>query len=195
MDFQIAPADPVRIDNKWALWRPIYQYTWAKWQRSSYRHFADYINALDNATVLDLGTGIGSYIHLLKPKANTRIIFTDPDSLSLAQAAAVPSPWATNFIFDVLDAESAVAKYSEASHISLVHVYSVLTDPEAFLERCHQFTPHVTMLIYLSRFNGMRGLDHISSALGFKQIDVSLLKSRFQHEAVGRLNVSFRGPP
>ncbi len=52
--------------NIWRFWRPIYGFTWATWQASSYAHYASYLNALQNSIVLDIGTGTGEYIKSLK---------------------------------------------------------------------------------------------------------------------------------
>ena len=195
MDAHITTTARASIQNQWIFWRPIYRYTWALWQRSSYQHFAAYLNTLENATILDLGTGTGAYIPLLALKKNTHIIFTDPDPLALAQAQAIPSPCAQHFTFDVLDAEHALAKYSNVTHLSLVHVYSVLDEPCDFLGLCHRKAPQAVMLIYLSKFNGLRWLDFLSSRLGFKQIDRSVLQARFSYESVSRLNAVYSGPP
>jgi SAM-dependent methyltransferase len=140
---QIALTARASIKNKWACWRSIYPYTWAVWQKSSYQHFAEYVNALEYSTVLDLGTGIGACIPLLRLKPSSRIIFTDPDSIALALAQAVPNASSQQFTFDVLDAKSAIEKYSTATHVSLLHVYSVLPDPLIFLEQCHRQVPQV----------------------------------------------------
>ena len=195
MDAHITTTARASIQNKWIFWRPIYRYTWALWQRSSYRHFASYLNTLENATFRDLGTGTGAYIPLLALKESTHIIFTDPDPLALAQAQASPSACAQNFSFDVLDAEHALVKYSNVTHLSLLHVYSVLDAPCDFLDLCQRKAPQVIMLIYLSKFNGLRWLDFLSSRLGFKQIDRSVLHARFSYESVSRLNAVFSGRP
>jgi 2-polyprenyl-3-methyl-5-hydroxy-6-metoxy-1,4-benzoquinol methylase len=183
------------IKNKWTCWRAIYPYTWAIWQQSSYRHFANYINALENSTILDLGTGIGSYIHLLKLKPGTRIIFTDPEPVALAQAQSIPSESSIQFSFDVMDANSAIKKYSSVTHVSMLHVYSVLPDAVGLLEQCHRQTPNALLMIYLSKFNGISWLNFLSTLFGFSQIDSTLLKTKFSMHAVGRNNLVFQGYP
>ena len=193
VDDQIALITQASIKNKWTCWRSIYPYTWAVWQKSSYQHFAEYVNALEHAIVLDLGTGIGACIPLLKLKPSTRIIFTDPDSVSLSQAQTVSNESSKQFTFDVLDAKSAIEKYSTATHVSLLHVYSVLPDPLILLEQCRRQVPQALLLIYLSKFNGIPWLNFLSSAFGFAQIDRALLEAQFSVSPVGRSNLVFQG--
>lgn len=181
------------VKNKWTCWRPIYPYTWALWQQSSYRHFANYINALEGATILDLGTGIGSYIPLLKLRPGTRIIFTDPDPLALAQAQLIRSDSSSHFSFDVLDANRAIEKYSSVTHVSMLHVYSVLPDAVGLLEQCHRQTPKAFLMIYLSKLNGRPWLNFLSTAFGFSQVDRGLLQTKFSMSSVGRSNQVFQG--
>ena len=138
---KISTSGQASVKNKWACWRPVYPYTWAIWQQSSYRHFAKCMNALEGATILDLGTGIGSYIPLLKLRPGTRMIFTDPDPIALARAQSIQSDSSNHFSFDVLDATGALEKYSAVTHVSMLHVYSVLPDPVGLLEQCHRQTP------------------------------------------------------
>ena len=192
---KISISGQTSAKNRWPCWRAVYPYTWAIWQRSSYRHFANYVNALEDATILDLGTGIGSYIPLLKLKSGTHIIFTDPDPIALARAQSILSDSSSHFSFDVLDANSAIEKYSSVTHVSMLHVYSVLPDAVGLLEQCHRQTPKAFFMIYLSKFNGRPWLNFLSTMFGFSQIDREALKAKFAVSPVGRSNQVFEGHP
>ncbi len=151
------------------------------------------MNALEGATILDLGTGIGSYIPLLKLRPGTRMIFTDPDPIALARAQSIQSDSSNHFSFDVLDATGALEKYSAVTHVSMLHVYSVLPDPVGLLEQCHRQTPKALLMIYLSKFNGRLGLNFLSTVFGFSQIDRDLLQTKFAMSSVGGNNQVFQG--
>ena len=56
------------MNNPWRYWRPIYNYTWAVAQRSSYVHYKRQLKDTGK-TILDIGTGEGVYIKHL-PRGN-----------------------------------------------------------------------------------------------------------------------------
>lgn len=106
--------------NVWRKWRPVYKYTWARWQHSSYKHFA--ANVGENKVVLDIGTGTGAYIKML-PKNNT-YIFTDIDVESLKNAEQQAKLYLKlgSYQYVCCDAEAALQRFKLCDVISLLHV-------------------------------------------------------------------------
>lgn len=140
------------IENKWSLWRPIYPFTWARWQAASYRHFANTLGK--QHTVLDIGTGIGSYIAQL-PRDN-HYIFTDIDPIALQRAETQAQKYLRpgTYQFACCDAETAVKQFGQADIISLIHVITVLPDPAAFYRVLGEHIGKGTQVyLYVNRFS------------------------------------------
>jgi hypothetical protein len=186
--FEIDRLD-MKIRNIWKLWRPIYKYTWAVWQKASYDHYVEYVSALEGATVLDIGTGIGAYIPKLNLKSGTKIIFTDPDQASIDRAMSIEHPQKDRFIFDCLDADSAIEKYRQCSHLSLIHVLSVIDEPFQFIDKCYREVGHeLEVLVYLSQFNATSSKKTKSLIFGFARLHDAKLARYFKKTSVGSIN-------
>ncbi len=179
----------MKIKNIWKLWRPFYKFTWAIWQKASYNHYIEYVNALDGATILDIGTGIGAYIPKLNLKPGTRMIFTDPDQASLAKAISQSHPQKEMFTFDCIDADTAIVKYRECTHVSLIHVLSVIEEPFQFIHKCYQEAGHdIEIIVYLSQFNASPSKKTWSRIFGFARLNEADLARYFKKKEVGAIN-------
>jgi 2-polyprenyl-3-methyl-5-hydroxy-6-metoxy-1,4-benzoquinol methylase len=182
--------------NLWKFWRPFYKYTWAVWQKASYDHYAKYINALDDAIVLDIGTGIGPYISKLNPKPSTRIIFTDPDRKSIYQAMSQDHCKKHLFTFDCIDADGAIKRYKLCTHISLIHVLSVINNPFQFIKKCYkEIGDDLEILVYLSQFNAKSSLKKSSRIFGFARLQKAKLDEHFTKTRVNIINNFYFSKP
>lgn len=180
--------------NPWKYWRPIYKYTWAFVQRSSYRHFAAYTQKLSAGLVVDLGTGTGEYIHTVA--RGHRYLFSDvePRSLQLASKRAQACLPGGSWSIQLGDAESVIARAPRADVVSVIHVISVVNDPHALVAAAlENLRPGGCLLIYISRFSGcFRSLcNPLIKRLGFRLIDVESMLPHFRKEAAGWLNYCY----
>jgi ubiquinone/menaquinone biosynthesis C-methylase UbiE len=174
--------------NIWRFWRPIYGFTWATWQASSYAHYASYLNTLQNSIVLDIGTGTGEYIKSLKKNDSCQFIFTDPDEKSLLIAQKNALELGLNCTFIVGGINEILESKLEYTHISLVHVLSVLDDPECSIIKIKNIqTSQVKIIAYLSRFNASSERNK-KSKLGFSRLNRKWLESEFISCRVGLFN-------
>ena len=61
--------------NIWEYWRPVYGFTWALMQGSSYRHLTQTLQRMEGSRlVLDIGCGTGEYIRHLPRKHFYRFV-------------------------------------------------------------------------------------------------------------------------
>src|SRR5206468_2318080 len=114
--------------NSWAYWRPVYHFTWALAQSSSYRHYRKVLSTF-KGKVLDIGTGTGEYISTL-PTVNT-YTFTDVDSGSLAVAEERARSTLQSGTYKIVrsDGLDALRANPHQDLISIIHVISVVPDP------------------------------------------------------------------
>jgi SAM-dependent methyltransferase len=175
--------------NIWKYWRPIYRWTWAKAQESSYQHAAEWLKG-KKATVLDVGTGTGEYIALL-PQEN-HYIFTDIDEGSLKKAtrrAMDRLGW--GFEVKKLSAMEALEQHQDLDVILMVHVISVIGNHEALIRKAMEcLKPGGSLLIYINRFSRkFASMDHpIFQGFGFKLINVDQIDVGHVRTQVGLLN-------
>ena len=176
--------------NIWSYWRPIYQYTWAIAQHSSYAHFRTSTSS-GNKLVLDIGTGTGEYIKNLP--AGNRYLFTDIDPISLAVAARHARKHLREGSYElvVCDALEAIRTYSDADIISIIHVISVVSDPGELIRSAKErLKPGGTLLIYISRIS--KKIDWLCNplirSLGFKLLDVRKITDGLLRKKIGVLN-------
>jgi ubiquinone/menaquinone biosynthesis C-methylase UbiE len=175
--------------NVWQKWRPVYKYTWARWQQSSYKHFAKHVG--HHKVVLDIGTGTGAYIKMLP--INNTYIFTDIDaaSLKVAEIQAKIHLKPNTYQFVCCDAESAVKQFSTADVISLLHVITVIPAPEKLLKQiADMMHANQQVFIYVSGFSKKmpRILNKFVKFLGFNVIKVGGLHQNLDAEKVSFFN-------
>ncbi len=158
--------------NMWAYWRPVYAYTWALMQRSSYRHLTQTLRRMETPrTVLDIGCGTGEYIKHL-PKLHTyHFVDIDPKSLAIARKECerhlVQGRWQVH----CLDADGALEQIGPVDVITAVHVISVVPNPVEVIARAKTRLNHNGhLLLYISRMSKRlpRRFDGIAKALGFR---------------------------
>ena len=171
--------------NVWRKWRPVYKYTWALWQHSSYKHFA--ANVGENKVVLDIGTGTGAYIKML-PKNNT-YIFTDIDAASLKNAEQQAKQYLKPGSYQCVccDAEAALQRFNLCDVISLLHVITVIPEPEKLLNQINSMMrPNMQIFIYVSGFSKKMPvkLNALVKFLGFNVIKVGGLHKNLSAEKV-----------
>lgn len=175
--------------NAWRIWRPVYKFTWAVWQRRSYKHYAKLVNSLENACILDIGTGTGEYIKYINPSSNCRFIFTDPDETSLKIAKKRAIHKGLNCEFIVGYADEVVEQIEHCTHLSLIHVLSVINDPFEFIDSVKlKYGNSVNIFAYLSRFNATKGSGGKSNGVGFSRLDKESLDRRFKVKKISPLN-------
>ena len=171
--------------NVWQKWRPVYKYTWARWQQSSYKHFAKHVG--HNKVVLDIGTGTGAYIKMLPQ--NNSYIFTDIDaaSLKVAEEQAKLHLKPNTYQFVCCDAESAIKQFSQADVISMLHVITVIPAPEKLLKQiADMMHANMQVFIYVSGFSKKmpRMLNGFVKFFGFNVIKVSGLHQNLNAEKI-----------
>lgn len=181
--------------NPWRYWKPVYGFTWALFQRSSYRHFSDFTRSAPvGKLVIDVGTGTGEYIKYVSP-AN-RYIFTDIDSQAIrcaadaARASLPEGSWSVR----IGDARHVMEALPHADLISVIHVISVVDDPASVIDLALQrLNPSGVLLIYISKLSKpLRYLgDSIFRPLGFRLLDVEAYLPRFHRESAGWLNYCY----
>lgn len=176
--------------NSWAYWRPIYRFTWAVAQASSYRHYDRIVSAC-RGKVLDIGTGTGEYIKTL-PQTNI-YTFTDIDAPSLAVAkrrAKLNLPQGSYQILKC-DGIDALQKNPGQDLISIIHVISVVPDPQHLLEAAvDSLARGGKIVVYISRFSKYSKwlCNPLFQALGFKMIDMRKMGKGWRRERAGMLN-------
>ncbi len=171
--------------NVWQKWRPVYKYTWARWQQSSYRHFAKHVG--ENKVVLDIGTGTGAYIKMLPQ--NNFYIFTDIDAASLKNAEQQAKLYlkSGSYKFMCCDAESALQQFNQVDVISMLHVITVIPAPEKLLNQiASMMHPNMQVFIYVSGFSKKmpRMLNRFVKFFGFNVIKVSGLHQNLNAEKI-----------
>jgi SAM-dependent methyltransferase len=172
--------------NIWEYWRPVYGFTWALMQRSSYRHLIQALRRMDAPkVVLDIGCGTGEYIKHLPQRHTYRFVDIDPKSLAIARRECErhlnPGHWSIH----CLDAGGALDHLGPVDVITVVHVISVVENPLDLIERAKRTLNHRgELLMYIScmskrlprRFNG------VARVFGFRGVnlhhDQELLRRR-----------------
>ena len=181
----------------WSLWRPIYRWTWAQAQKSSYEHAAEWLKG-KKAQVLDVGTGTGEYIAMLP--AGNRYIFTDIHLASLEKAKArAQAQLNAAYEFQNVAAEEALEKNPGMDVILMIHVISVIGDHEKLIQKAvDALKPGGSLLVYINRFSrNFAMLDNpILLGLGFKLINVDAVQVPHSRDQVGWMNecYEFRKP-
>lgn len=176
--------------NSWAYWRPVYRFTWAVAQASSYRHYDGIVSAC-RGKVLDIGTGTGEYIKTL-PQANT-YTFTDIDAPSLAIAKSRARQTLPQGSYQVLkcDGIEALRQNPDQDLISIIHVISVVPDPRRLLDAAvDNLAAGGRIVVYISRFSKYSKwlCNPLFRALGFRMIDMREMGEGWHHERAGMLN-------
>jgi len=139
--------------NAWRYWRPVYRYTWALIQKSSYEHFCDYVSRKD-FKILDIGTGTGVYIKSLPEK--NYYYFSDIDIKSVLKAEKEAKNKFQSKRYEMIhgDALSALDRVEGVDLISLIHVISVVPNPHEVIEKAiEKLNPGGELLIYISRLS------------------------------------------
>jgi ubiquinone/menaquinone biosynthesis C-methylase UbiE len=176
-----------RRKNPWALWRPIYKYSWAVWQKESYKHYAQVVNNIEDGVILDIGTGTGEYIKYIKSNNRLKFIFTDPDNKSLELAKIRAHRQGLNCEFVVGYADEVLEKVSFCTHLSLIHVLSVIDEPFDFIESAKKNYKNAKIYVYLSRFSAKSGLTMSRTRVGFRRLEKNKLIKYFQVEKISAL--------
>lgn len=176
--------------NNWRYWRPIYSYTWAKVQRSSYDHFQGFTEG-GNKLVLDIGTGTGEYVKNLSP--NNKYIFTDIDPVALKITAKYAKEYLKegNYEIFVCDALEAIKRHKDVDVISIIHVVSVISNPRDLIKTAiNHLKPGGILLIYISRIS--KKIDWFCNplfrTLGFRLMDVGKITNGLLRKKIGMLN-------
>jgi SAM-dependent methyltransferase len=179
--------------NSWSYWRPVYRFTWAMAQRSSYRHFRR-VAAAGSLDVLDIGTGTGEYIRTISP--HNRYVFTDIDqpSLEIAQRRAQQRFEPDRYRVVQCDAVSAAHRHPGRNLVSMIHVISVVPDPHALIEAAKaSLADDGRIVVYISRFSKYSGwmCNPVFRALGFRMFDMRTMGPGWRREPAGLLNDCF----
>lgn len=174
--------------NIWAVWRPVYKYSWAVWQRKSYVHYANIVNKLSDAVILDIGTGTGEYIKYIRANNGVRFIFSDPDPKALEIAMQYSSRQGLNCEFIVGNADEVIKLVDNCTHVSLIHVLSVIDNPFEFVDAVKTKFSNVKIYAYLSKLNAKRNSKGGVGRAGFRRLDKDQLLEYFVVEPVNYLN-------
>lgn len=174
--------------NPWLFWRPVYNFTWAKWQQSSYRHFGKWTEKQKGLKILDLGTGTGDYIRYLGK--DNYYIFTEPDKQSINQAKKQAARYLKvgQYEFRLGYAEEILQKTEPVDVISMLHVISVVPNPNAVIKLClKKIKKGGALLIYLNTRRklsmGLKIFNPIFRPLGFRVVDLNkLLPNRTEQQ-------------
>lgn len=179
--------------NIWKYWRPVYKYTWAVWQRSSYEHYTDFLNSIKGkTTVVDVGSGTGEYLKSLSYKDILEIYITDPDDESLKLAIENASHLKGSVVHKCCGVDDALYLCNGPNVISYVHVLSVIDDPYLYIAKSKEvLADGGVILVYLSKFNGVTFLDVVSRLFGFRQLLVDDVLQGFDKQSVGLLNYCY----
>jgi SAM-dependent methyltransferase len=162
--------------NIWQYWRPVYGFTWALMQRSSYRHLVQTLQRMEgNRVVLDIGCGTGEYIRHLPRKHIYRFVDIDPKSLEVARRECErhlrPGHWSLH----CMDAERALRTLGPVDVITAVHVISVVEHPLRLIALAKDtLSSRGELLLYISRMSKRlpRRLDAVARLLGFRGVDL-----------------------
>lgn len=162
--------------NIWQYWRPVYGFTWALMQRSSYRHLVQALQRMDGSrVVLDLGCGTGEYIRHLPRKHVYRFVDIDAKSLEVARRECErhlrPGHWSLH----CMDAESALGSLGPVDVITAVHVISVVEQPLRLISLAKDaLSARGELLLYISRMSKRlpRRLDAVARVFGFRGVDL-----------------------
>lgn len=179
--------------NVWKYWRPIYKYTWAVWQKSSYGHYIDFLSSLNGEKkILDVGSGTGEYLKSLPYRGDVQIYITDPDSDSLKLAVENASHLSESLLHQCCGVDDALYLCKAPNVISYVHVLSVIDNPHAYIAKSKEVLAEGgTILVYLSKFNGVTWLDVVSKIFGFRQLMVDDVLKGFDRKSVGLMNYCY----
>jgi phosphatidylethanolamine/phosphatidyl-N-methylethanolamine N-methyltransferase len=162
--------------NIWEYWRPVYGFTWALMQRSSYRHLIRMLRHFDGPkVVLDIGCGTGEYIRHLPRKHTYRFVDIDAKSLDIARRECERHLRAGHWSVHCMDAERALTTLGPADVITAVHVISVVDDPLRVIELAKAaLNPRGELLMYISRMSKRlpRRFDAVSRLLGFHGVNL-----------------------
>lgn len=179
------------------FWTSTYKFTWAVAQSSSYKHFTKYTHTKDKSVILDIGTGTGEYIKMLAQ--NNRYIFTDIDEKALkkAEQRAHKHLSQTNWHIKVGDAKEILACREYPDIISLIHVISLIKDPQAFIKLAlSSLNKNGELLIYVSQYpsNMQRIYGIFMRLLNFNPLKIDNILSSFNYskERIGLFNYCYR---
>ncbi len=182
------------LSNRWKYWRPIYRFTWALAQSSSYRDFNAHLRG-EAKKVLDIGSGTGEYIKSLR--TDCQFYFSDIEAASLAKAKSRAQRYLRpgSFHFLQADAHEAIKQVPSVDVISLLHVISVIPEPQKLIEEAYdKLSPGGELLIYISRmskrFADVEGV--MFRQLGFDTVDLMSMRSDWEIKKVGALNERYR---
>jgi phosphatidylethanolamine/phosphatidyl-N-methylethanolamine N-methyltransferase len=178
------------ILNPWTYWRPIYRYTWALAQRSSYKHFCSYLRN-GGKRVLDIGTGTGVYIKNLT--RNNFYYFSDVDEKSLDKAKTVANKYLNDnsYCFYQGDALNILSEVSDVDIISLIHVISVVPEPEQLIKTAiEKLNSQGELIIYISSLSKKIPLsfENTFKHLGFKPLRLENMGVKWTVHKVSPLN-------
>lgn len=179
--------------NSWAYWRPIYRYTWALAQRSSYLHFRR-LTACAPLRVLDIGTGTGEYIETIAPDHEYTFTDIDGPSLDTARERARKRLPPGRYRIEQSDGVSALRRHPGQDLIAMIHVVSVVPDPHALIEAAKDcLNENGRIVVYISRFSKYSGwlCNPLFRALGFRMFDMRAMGDGWRHERAGLLNDCF----
>lgn len=182
------------MKNPWKLWRPVYGFTWALAQRSSYEHFCRYTREKKNCLILDVGTGTGEYIKNLGKDNDYIFSDVDPKALNSARKKAAKYLPQERWNAKVGDADKVITISPKVDVISVIHVISVVKNPlELISKAMENLKPGGSLLIYISRFSA--GIKHrcnpLTRALGFRLMNVGDLLPDYRKEKAGWLNCCY----
>ncbi len=163
--------------NIWTYWRPVYAYTWALMQRSSYHHLTQTLRRMETPkVVLDIGCGTGEYIKHLPKKHTYHFVDIDQKSLDIARKECERHLEAGRWAVHCLDADGALEKIGPVDVITAVHVISVIPNPDDVIARAKQRLNHNGhLLLYISRMSKRlpRRLNGIAQAFGFRGLNLN----------------------
>jgi len=179
------------------FWTSTYKFTWAVVQRSSYKHFIKYTHNKDKSVILDIGTGTGEYIKMLAK--NNQYIFTDIDEKALKKAEQRAQKYlsGSNWHIKVGDAKEILACREYPDIISLIHVISLISDPQSFIKLAlGNLNNNGELLIYVSQYpsNMQRIYNMFMRLLNFNPLKIDNILSSFNYskERIGLFNYCYR---
>lgn len=180
--------------NIWRYWRPIYRFTWAFIQRTSYAHFCQHLKG-EGKTVLDIGTGTGVYIKNLPRQHKYFFSDLDPKSLEKSKKQALAHLDPGRYSFIVGDALHALDAIESADVISLIHVISVVPDPHKVLHAAiDKLAPGGELVVYISALSKKipTNLQDRFTGLGFRTLKLEELQIKWEVSRVSAFNECYR---